>query len=376
MEESSCKNDINDGTSKDWVDAWTSNSTRKSALHVHQQRQQCAERANNARDELNHELDLVRARINTMMINVRESNLSMMRQNLARNAVTKTKIDERKRNKRRGRNVGISQIRKRASLSTGTNTIEGEDLCISDYRSDDNGLSDGASSTDDASEGEIPTTPFRSITADLDARKVPGNRASMLISAGRLDGSGENKAHLHHRNVKSSSGSESVQTIGGVEAGFGMRKIVYAARTHSQLSQFVEEIRRTKWGKSIRVIHVGGRKQLCGNNEVSGPSYRSEAAIAERCLDLMKEKSKSGTRKRKAEVSNASSGGCPLISSKEAVAMLGIQMLAHPSDIEDIRSLGVSSHVCGYYATRVRIPSFSHSAHYSHFNHLAYLHAA
>jgi hypothetical protein len=49
----------------------------------------------------------------------------------------------------------------------------------------------------------------------------------------------------------------------------GVRKVFYAARTHSQLSQFLREIGKTKYGGEVRVVHVGGRKALCGNREVN-----------------------------------------------------------------------------------------------------------
>lgn len=111
-------------------------------------------------------------------------------------------------------------------------------------------------------------------------------------------------------------------SIGGVIAGTGVRKIIYAARTHSQLSQFVGEVYRaaaavaevdvgvtTKndgggeiggWGagKVVRVIALGGRKLLCSNQDViygrgrgmqqKNQQRRSEAMITEKCLDLQK----------------------------------------------------------------------------------------
>jgi chromosome transmission fidelity protein 1 len=42
-------------------------------------------------------------------------------------------------------------------------------------------------------------------------------------------------------------------------------KIYFASRTHSQLSQFVKEFKRTKFVSEINVVCLGSRKNLCIN---------------------------------------------------------------------------------------------------------------
>lgn len=81
-------------------------------------------------------------------------------------------------------------------------------------------------------------------------------------------------------------------------------KIFYVSRTHSQLSQFVSELRKTSFGReiaitelgkdgvaedSVRSISLGSRKQMCINEEVQriGVKAGSEA-MNERCLELAK----------------------------------------------------------------------------------------
>jgi len=174
-----------------------------------------------------------------------------------------------------------------------------------------------------------------------------------------------------YKKINSSDGD--YPTVGGVKPGSGVRKIIYAARTHSQLSQFVSEVRRTKWGKSIRIVALGSRKLLCGNKEVlgiksnegRGLSHKSEAKITEHCLDLQKgiSSTKANTQdlnlnKRKRTSMNKSNvKGCPLLSSRDAVSALAVHMLAEPSDIEDLAQLGSASHSCSYYATRESLPA-------------------
>jgi len=185
---------------------------------------------------------------------------------------------------------------------------------------------------------------------------------SELLAGGKLDGSNYDP-HARYKESSSTDASSSSQlhpTVGSVQPGSGVRKIVYAARTHSQLSQFVGELRRTAWGADLRVVALGGRKLLCGNKDVLGPKHRSEKLITEKCLDLQKGKSGKSTAvtptagdKRKSTKSDAAStSGCPLLSSREAVSSLAVHVLARPSDIEDIGSLGKASHACAYYASR------------------------
>ncbi len=45
--------------------------------------------------------------------------------------------------------------------------------------------------------------------------------------------------------------------------------IVYASRTHSQLSQVLRELHRTAYGKDTRVALLGSREQLCVHPKLS-----------------------------------------------------------------------------------------------------------
>ena len=60
-------------------------------------------------------------------------------------------------------------------------------------------------------------------------------------------------------------------------------QIYYCSRTHSQLTQFVREIRRTKY-TDARCITLGSRKNLCVNNEIN--HFGAENIITKKCLEL------------------------------------------------------------------------------------------
>lgn len=46
-------------------------------------------------------------------------------------------------------------------------------------------------------------------------------------------------------------------------------KIIFASRTHSQISQFVREVEKSPFGKQIRVCTLASRQQMCINEAVT-----------------------------------------------------------------------------------------------------------
>eukprot|EP00978_Attheya_sp_CCMP212_P022039 scaffold65134_cov31-Attheya_sp.AAC.1 len=297
-------------------------------------------------------------------------------------------MEERRNRKRRAigrgrgqKTTGLGKHNGKTNHMDRNDNKDETDLCLTDYNSDDNNHIDEMNR--DGDDSDTPTEDGKrtsSSSSDPSRRKGMNGLTSpsMILDGGLLDGSGIPREKLSvmrqraatDKNHKNATSSTAFSSVGGVEPGTGVRKIVYAARTHSQLSQFVGELRRTAWGKSIRVVALGGRKLLCGNTHVLGTNHSSEALVTERCLDLQKgtTSSSSGasgdTKKRKAGEPKPSSG-CPLLGSKDAISALAVQMLAQPSDIEDLAGLGKASHTCAYYGSRVRPTCHvSHSCHF------------
>jgi chromosome transmission fidelity protein 1 len=123
-------------------------------------------------------------------------------------------------------------------------------------------------------------------------------------------------------------------------------KIYYASRTHSQLSQFINEVKRTKFADlnatdnpPIKVAALASRANLCVNPEVL--KLKESSAINEKCMELQKE-TKSEKR-------------CPYIKAKE-VNHLKDDILSSVYDIEDLVSRGRAKGACPYYASRMAIP--------------------
>ncbi|UZJ52223.1 hypothetical protein CBS101457_001543 [Exobasidium rhododendri] len=142
-------------------------------------------------------------------------------------------------------------------------------------------------------------------------------------------------------------------------------KVIYASRTHSQLSQFISELKKTSFGKDIEVkaiqqdgrtmkmntrsVSLGSRKQMCINPSVQELGQRAGMeAMNERCVELMKQGSESATKKAKR---------CqylPLPDSSGEARLLDFRdkVFTKVRDIEDIVELGRDQHICPYFGAR------------------------
>jgi chromosome transmission fidelity protein 1 len=295
-------------TGLDWLDDWVPPEQKEADATKEQVRRHAV----SARMALAAELHSIR---NTWQDSENPERQRARRENCVRTAVTGVKRMDRKTSKRKRRIVTPSLER-----------APDMEYCLEDYHSDENGdRTNNDSDSDDENDNIKATSSPRS--ASLQAKQ--------LINGAALDGS--------------SAAAQSKLTVGNVKPGTGVRKIIYAARTHSQLSQFVGELRRTAWGSTIRVAHLGGRKALCGNDAVKRLS--TEKAVTETCLDMQKGISVDGSKKR--STASGTATGCPLLESREsAVPTMALHLQAQPTDIEEAAALGGASHTCAYYASR------------------------
>ena len=139
-------------------------------------------------------------------------------------------------------------------------------------------------------------------------------------------------------------------------------KIYFCSRTHSQLTQFVREVRRVDLPKPswtvtqgaiednpnephvvIKHVPLGSRRNLCINPNVT--KLGNTSAINERCLELQ-------------QPSIPKDHKCPFIPNKDngmLIDNLRDHTFADIRDIEDLRVLGKSIGICPYYASRAII---------------------
>jgi chromosome transmission fidelity protein 1 len=136
-------------------------------------------------------------------------------------------------------------------------------------------------------------------------------------------------------------------------------KIFYTSRTHSQLSQFIAELRRPSFPSSVPVmesdaqtddttkegvkhIPLSSRQRLCINPAVS--RLGSLSAINDRCAELQQPKIKEK---------------CPFVPNADNLTnthRFRDTALATLPDIEDMYHIGKALQVCPYYASRTAIP--------------------
>lgn len=137
-------------------------------------------------------------------------------------------------------------------------------------------------------------------------------------------------------------------------------KIFFCSRTHSQLTQFIGELRRIKLPppiprapeletavtvekdlvEELKHLTLGSRKNLCINPKVA--ALRHPTSINERCLELQDSKTPADKK-------------CPFVPTKDNEAsVLDFQhyALSKIRDIEDLGIIGKRLGVCPYYSAR------------------------
>lgn len=138
-------------------------------------------------------------------------------------------------------------------------------------------------------------------------------------------------------------------------------KILFCSRTHSQLSQFSNELRRVHMPPAIELdppdpgaeeedlpeeikhLTLGSRKNLCINPNVN--KLGNATAINERCLELQ-------------QSGNSADCKCPHLPNKENETLVHEfrdHALARIRDIEDLGVIGKKLGICPYYASRPAI---------------------
>ncbi|XP_075236067.1 ATP-dependent DNA helicase DDX11 [Lycorma delicatula] len=128
-------------------------------------------------------------------------------------------------------------------------------------------------------------------------------------------------------------------------------KIIISSRTHSQLSQLVNEVKRSPYFDSVKLVTLASRNNFCINPSVK--KLNSLSLINERCTDLQRNKkekvtlqSDNGSKIKKSRCGNA---GCSYLSS---TLHLTEETLVSVMDVEDVVARGKQLNACPYYGTR------------------------
>ncbi|KAL8458240.1 hypothetical protein ACS0TY_035941 [Phlomoides rotata] len=137
-------------------------------------------------------------------------------------------------------------------------------------------------------------------------------------------------------------------------------KIYFCSRTHSQLSQFMKELRKTKFASELKVVCLGSRKNFCINEEVL--KLGSSNRINERCLELQKNKKNEASKMKKVGSGrrircNKSSSGCSMLRRKKIREFTDEVIQLEALDIEDLVRIGHNVGGCPYYGSRRMMPA-------------------
>ena len=111
----------------------------------------------------------------------------------------------------------------------------------------------------------------------------------------------------------------------------GVPKIIYASRTHSQLNQAVQELKRSAYS-SLKSVTIGGRDQLCIDDEVN--------------LEVGNGNKMHGCKK-KVDAKN-----CTFHSGVEGARNHALIKQANVLDIEDLVKIGKQHRCCPYFLSK------------------------
>ncbi|XP_052891660.1 ATP-dependent DNA helicase DDX11 isoform X2 [Anopheles moucheti] len=135
-------------------------------------------------------------------------------------------------------------------------------------------------------------------------------------------------------------------------------QVIFCSRTHSQLSQVVNEVKETEHAKNLRLISLASRQNLCINAEVR--KLKTSTLMNERCLELLKTGGRNKTNssdddghgvKKRRKLAQS----CPYYNQR-AIEGLKNGILHEVPDIEDLVKEGKRENACPYYASRAAIP--------------------
>ncbi|KAG8379953.1 hypothetical protein BUALT_Bualt07G0143200 [Buddleja alternifolia] len=177
------------------------------------------------------------------------------------------------------------------------------------------------------------------------------------------DSEGESGGKSKRKNVGdddvlSSEEEEEVDGIGKEEEEARLR-VYFCSRTHSQLSQFVKELRKTKFASELNVVCLGSRKNFCINEEVL--KLGNSTRINERCLELQKNKKREASKMKKLGAGKRvrctkASSGCSMLRRRKIEEFKNEIIQEEALDIEDLVRIGSSLGTCPYYGSRRMMP--------------------
>ncbi|XP_076290500.1 ATP-dependent DNA helicase DDX11 isoform X2 [Lasioglossum baleicum] len=147
--------------------------------------------------------------------------------------------------------------------------------------------------------------------------------------------------------VQNSDNSESEEDE---EDAYENTKIFFCSRTHSQLSQFIGELKKSPYSKTVSVVTLASRQSYCINKNIR--RLKQLNLMNEHCLQLQKKKTTMKDEKdlKRKKVMTS----CPFLPGNQDL-LIG-ETITQIQDVEEITEKGEAIKTCAYYASRKAIP--------------------
>lgn len=195
---------------------------------------------------------------------------------------------------------------------------------------------------------------------DADAQQQALHRSEAQTQQQRI----ESMLLSHHAEMQASAASQSASAFQSLptELPIIRPQLIYTSRTHSQLSQIVEELQKTVHAQHVSLVALGARKHLCVHSGLrtqvgTGPS--SAERLNDSCLEMQQSsssKSKSQQQQQKRLKSLVDlSHSCPYLDSASQSLLRDHFITRQPEqyDLESAHRLGSRLDACSYYAARL-----------------------
>ncbi|CAJ0600257.1 unnamed protein product [Cylicocyclus nassatus] len=192
--------------------------------------------------------------------------------------------------------------------------------------------------------------------ADAKAGLITRDRKRRHLDVGSLEGDEQDAGDVAACAPPEDYASDE-ELDAGVEQPMKVVKVFYASRTHSQLEQLLDELKKTRFAP--RVVTAASRQTLCANENVRRLKFSH--LVNEKCMELRKGNIGEGKKvkivgKENCANNRKSSCKCPYYKS-DAIEELSNEILARatirPNEVLD---RGKQLVACPYFATRLSLP--------------------
>ncbi|XP_057328796.1 ATP-dependent DNA helicase DDX11 [Microplitis mediator] len=124
----------------------------------------------------------------------------------------------------------------------------------------------------------------------------------------------------------------------------------FCSRTHSQLTQFIGEIKKSPYSNAVSLVPLASRQNYCINKDVKKLGHVN--LINDRCLQMQRKKVT--VKKEKDLKRSKSSTSCPFNPGDQSLLIADI--VTTIQDVEEIADGAKQLETCAYYASRRSLP--------------------